>query len=262
MLSRILTRKRIYIVSLTYIILGAYCYLNVLPFSEHLTFFESTMLTSTANITIGGIYMMMIFPLISTFLLSDIFLEDEKLNIKYLWYTKYGVVKYHIINISSIFIIVFLITFLCFGFNFLLAYISFGNLNVSSYSLFTDFKLESYAHEITNFDLLLKSPLNFFILKNAYISLYGALFAIFAYLISTFIKNKYIITLLPVLIYNGVGLIVSVIGRPGNSLYNLLNPNFSVVIRNPELINIYAIILIFINVCLYFVLIIKEKEYV
>lgn len=260
MLQRIWTRKRIYIVILVYLIFGSYSYLQVLYNGEIATFFESTMLSSIETRTMAGVYMMVIFPLVSTYLLSDIFLEDESLKIKYLWYTKYGVFKYHSINLLNIFVVVFIVTFACFGFNILLSYISFGKLNVSNTSVFTDYKLEDYSDGITHFSLLLKSPLLFFLVKNTYISLYGSLFAMFSYLISIFIKNKYIIILLPTLIYNIIGLVTSVLGRPGYSLYNLLYPNFSVVIRIPELINIYAIILLLINFLMFVIVILRERD--
>ncbi|RTZ53900.1 hypothetical protein EKO25_20845 [Bacillus sp. SAJ1] len=220
------------------------------------------MLTFIENRTIAGIFMMIIFSLVSTFLLSDIFLEDENLNLKYIWYFKYGVIKYHLFNVVSILIIVFLISFLCFGFNILLSYLSFGSLNVSSNSLFFDNRLETFAHDITHYELLLKSPVLFFLLKNTYISMYASLFAILGYLLSIFIKNKYIIILLPTIIYNAIGLVTSVVGRPGYSLYYLLYPDFSVTIRKPELINIYGIVLLCVNIALFFTAIKREKEYV
>lgn len=262
MIYRILSKKRLFIVSLIYLILGGICYLRILINNQDITFFESTMLTSIENNTIGGIYLMIIFPLMGTFLLSDIFLEDENLNLKYIWYTKCGLYKYHIKNIITIFITVFVITFLCWGFNILLCYISFKNINVSYLSVFSDYKLESYEKYITHFDLLLKSPIKFFILKNIYISLYGGLFAILSYLTSAFIKNKYILFIVPTIIYNLIGLIVSVLGKPGFSLYNLLYPDFSVLIRNPNLINIYVIVLLVINTILFSIFMKMEREYV
>ncbi|APM40801.1 hypothetical protein [Clostridium kluyveri] len=261
MIYRIINRRRLFIVILFYLVLGSFCYLDVLT-NTQIYFFGSTMLSSPDNNIIAGIYMMVIFPLVAVFLLSDMFLEDEKLSLTYIWYAKCGVFKYHIKNILYMSIIVFVITFLGFGFNLMLSYISFGNINISFNSMFSDYNLESYMHDITNFDLLLKSPIKFFVLKNTYIALYGVLFAQFAYLISTFIKNRYIIILLPTLIYNAGGLFVSVLGNPGDSLYLLLYPNFSASIKHPQFINIYAIIIVVINIFLFFLMIKREKEYV
>ena len=260
MIYRIIYNKKVHIIFFITILINCISFFNVLIFNGESSFFESTLLTSTYNTSFRGIYMLILFPLLSCLCLSDIFLEDKQLNLTYLWYTKLGIIKYHFKNFAYVFFIPFAITLIGLILNIILCYISFGAIDVSYTNIFADINLETYRNQAVNFDMFLKNPILFLMFMSFLISVFAGLFAQFSYVLSIIIKNRYLLVIIPTLIYTAITLVFSVFDLPGLAIYFLLTANFSIIMPNPNLVYYYIIGLILINISFFTTIIIKERN--